>query len=153
MEVRFENRVNGGQQRLNHVVEHVRKADGGEDREHRPLDGLSLDFIHLPAGNGGHFAHLIIHFEFARDQLIRAKPRAVVMEDVDDENFIGFVFAGDILDGFTHARRRSGDDAAADGDLILSQAFVFEEAQRGFDGGDCDGLAAEEQRHHHAETD
>jgi hypothetical protein len=48
----FQNRVDGGQQRLHHVVDEVANADGGEDTEERGVFGLGIG-VQFDVGGGG----------------------------------------------------------------------------------------------------
>src|SRR5580698_2926497 len=62
--------------------------------------------------------NMIIHSELFGDQFIGAAARGMIVENVDDENFLGFVVAGDGFDRFAHAGGGTGDDPPASRYLI-----------------------------------
>ena len=103
------------QQRLDHVVEQMRETDGRENREYGSLGRLLLRFDFDSAR-----AHVFqlsmqsVQAELFGDQrLIRTPPRAVVVQDVYDENFFSAIVTRHRLNRLANKVRRACDYAAA----------------------------------------
>src|SRR5580700_8505629 len=91
----------------------------------------------------------IIHSELFGNQFVRAPARGVVVEDIDNKNFLSFVIPRYSFYGFANASRCTRDDPSTDRHLVRQKLFLFQKLLRPLDGRNLDRLPSEQKGHHH----